>query len=68
MRKTRFLLFDEEVNGKRMIAFASDEGLEILSNGNVCFVDGTFDSAPKSFTQLFSIHCYVSSSVNLMKI
>ncbi|EFP06123.1 hypothetical protein CRE_05849 [Caenorhabditis remanei] len=56
MRKTRFLLFDEEVNGKRMIAFASDEGLEILSNGNVCFVDGTFDSAPKSFTQLFSIH------------
>ncbi|KAF1760118.1 hypothetical protein GCK72_008364 [Caenorhabditis remanei] len=63
MRKTRFLLFDEEVNGKRMIAFASDEGLEILSNGNVCFVDGTFDSAPKSFTQLFSIHCYISEDV-----
>ena len=55
LRKTRFLVFDEDLNGKRFVGFASNEGLEILSNGNVCFVDGTFDCVPKGFTQLFSI-------------
>ncbi|UMM32601.1 hypothetical protein L5515_006333 [Caenorhabditis briggsae] len=54
-----FVLFDGVKNGNRMIIFTSITGLEILAAGSIVFADGTFDSTPDGFTQLFSLHGYL---------
>lgn len=38
-----------------MAIFASDEGLELLANAKELAMDGTFDSSPKPFKQIFVI-------------
>ncbi len=46
---------DGEV-GKRLIIFATDEQLRILFTSSHILMDGTFDSAPPHFEQIYSIH------------
>lgn len=38
-----------------MAIFASDGGLELLANAKELAMDGTFDSSPKPFKQIFVI-------------
>lgn len=42
--------------GKRIIVFAGQETENFLANGKTFFLDGTFKSCPKQFTQLYTIH------------
>jgi len=45
-----FLLFDDGVNEEdRMVIFATDEGLQHLSNSSSWYIDGNFGLAPKDF-------------------
>ncbi|CAF1122404.1 unnamed protein product [Brachionus calyciflorus] len=53
----RFLLFDTN-DSERIISFASDMQLHILSNSKRWHVDGTFKSCPEIFYQVFTIHCW----------
>lgn len=57
----RFLLADriqlvDENAGHRLIVFASDEQLGILFTSSHILMDGTFDSSPPHFNQIYSIH------------
>jgi hypothetical protein len=53
---------------KRIIIFATDEQLSFLFKCTHILMDGTFSTAPKHFTQVYSIHglkhkqCQFSSS------
>jgi hypothetical protein len=40
-----------------MILFATDKQLETLFSSEWIFLDGTFDSCPSQFKQLYTIHC-----------
>jgi hypothetical protein len=40
-----------------MILFATDKQLETLFSSEWIFLDGTFDSCPAQFKQLYTIHC-----------
>jgi len=57
----RFLLadrvqrYDGEVH-QRLIVFATDEQLRTLFTSDHIFMDGTFDSVPAHFHQVYSIH------------
>ncbi|CAO4382504.1 unnamed protein product [Caenorhabditis nigoni] len=63
----RFLVKDSTIQtatgSSRMIVFASDFGLDLLADSRTVFCDGTFDAVPSPFTQLFTIHAYISESV-----
>ncbi|EGT46205.1 hypothetical protein CAEBREN_07919 [Caenorhabditis brenneri] len=63
MDGNKFLISDTKINGKRMLIFASQGGLELLAEGNVIFADGTFECVPDGFSQLFTVHTYISESV-----
>ena len=52
-----FLLCDEYVEGKRMIAFGTAAFIKLLTTGKV-FGDGTFKQCPSNFYQLYTIHGY----------
>ncbi|XP_035228101.1 uncharacterized protein LOC118200265 [Stegodyphus dumicola] len=51
----RFLLYDNESRGSRIIIYATDEGLNELSKSTVWYMDGRFDVVPKFFNQLYVI-------------
>ena len=55
----RFLLGEDGEGDNKIIAFASDRGLKELSNAETYYVDGTFDTAPRLFYQLITIHAFV---------
>lgn len=46
--------------GNEFLIFASQQDLSYLCNSDELAMDGTFDTAPPLFTQLFTIHGYVS--------
>ena len=57
----RFLLADrvQRADGeivKRMIVFATNEQLRLLCSCSHIMMDGTFDSSPPNFEQIYSIH------------
>ncbi|CAF1356593.1 unnamed protein product [Adineta ricciae] len=57
----RFLLADriQRVNGEigqRMVLYATDEQLRLLFDCSHILMDGTFDSCPPHFDQIYSIH------------
>ena len=59
--RQRILLADriQRVEGnvaKRMIVFATDEQLRLLFGCSHILMDGTFDSSPPYFDQIYSIH------------
>jgi hypothetical protein len=52
----QFLRYDNEDDTKRELIFASDISLEILANSTKWHVDGTFQTCPKLFYQILTIH------------
>jgi hypothetical protein len=51
-----FLIYDNgPTASKRMLVFASEEGLELLAQSHRWLMDGTFDSCPSIFDQLYVI-------------
>ena len=52
-----FLRYDNKKSNKRIVIFASDEGLSILASSTEWFCDGTSKSSPpKIANQIFPIH------------
>lgn len=49
-------LFEDTQDGDRILVFTTAENLNILRKNLYWLVDGTFDIAPKMYTQLFSFH------------
>ncbi|XP_025192763.1 uncharacterized protein LOC112592834 [Melanaphis sacchari] len=64
---SKFLLFDNyEINGptkNRILIFCTREGLELMSESEHWFADGTFKSAPSIFTQIYTIHVLIYNTV-----
>ena len=54
----RFLLIDLCMSrGKdRILVFSSDQQLELLFESETVFMDGTFDTTPANFKQVYLIH------------
>ena len=57
-----FLLYDnrQDVNN-RVIAFATEDNLRLLAEVDTFFMDGTFDTAPPLFKQIFTIRIAFST-------
>ena len=51
----RFLLF-ETSGSERIIGFATDKMLELLCDGHLAIMDGTFRVSPLLFFQLYTFH------------
>ncbi|CAF1631582.1 unnamed protein product, partial [Didymodactylos carnosus] len=47
---------DKTRGNERILIFATDEQLQLLFNSTQIFTDGTFDSCPPFFYQLYVIH------------
>ncbi|KAF4527869.1 hypothetical protein B566_EDAN014789 [Ephemera danica] len=58
-----FLAFDSGPGDERILIFATQRGLQCLARSDVWFCDGTFDTAPNLFEQLYSVHCIVENMV-----
>ncbi|KAK3093890.1 hypothetical protein FSP39_021504 [Pinctada imbricata] len=52
----RFLLTDSNDAGRRIIIYATDSNLELLTNCSTIYGDGTFYVCPGVFNQLYSLH------------
>jgi hypothetical protein len=67
----RYLLSDktQSINGnveKRIIVYATDEQLRLLFTSSHIMMDGTFDSCPPHFDQLYSIHAIKNNQSKLL--
>ncbi|CAI6343263.1 unnamed protein product [Macrosiphum euphorbiae] len=61
-----FLLYDsnDEKSGKpRILIYSIEENLNLMTNCNNWYADGTFSSAPSIFYQLYTIHGIQYSNV-----
>ncbi|XP_060874428.1 uncharacterized protein LOC132948119 [Metopolophium dirhodum] len=61
-----FLLYDsnDEKSGKpRILIYSTEENLNLITNCNNWYADGTFSSAPTIFYQLYTIHGIQYSNV-----
>ena len=59
----QFLIHDSGPgSNQRVIVFASSEGIRHLATKGDWFMDGTFDTAPKLFTQLYIIRAKLGES------
>ena len=59
----QFLIHDSGPgSNQRVIVFASSEGIRHLATKGDWFMDGTFDTAPKLFTQLYVIRAKLGES------
>lgn len=56
LRGELFLLFDSNENGKRILIYTTMNNLKILKKCKVWQGDGTFDTVPNIFEQLYTIH------------
>ena len=56
LNNDRFICADKTTKNKRIIIFATDRQLEMLFESEWIFLDGTFDSCPSQFKQLYTIH------------
>lgn len=58
-----FLLYDNGPEAaNRLIAFATEENIRLLANADTFFMDGTFDTAPPLFKQIFTIRIAFSTT------
>jgi hypothetical protein len=57
-----FLVYDNGSETDRMLIFGSDTGLRILADSDSWFMDGTYDTAPSQFSQLYVIRSAVGDS------
>ena len=51
-----FLQYDLQINGQRLLIFESAEGVNFVSEAPHWFVDGTFETVPPQFAQLYTFH------------
>ncbi|CAF0979719.1 unnamed protein product [Brachionus calyciflorus] len=59
--KELFLLFDSGADDKdRFFIFGNEKNLKLLEKSHI-FADGTFDIAPKLFSQVYSLHVYLKN-------
>ena len=61
-----FLKSDISVGDKRHLLFVTQEQLQLLAKARNWYVDGTFKVVRRPFTQLFSIHTFISVMVTLI--
>lgn len=59
----KFLICHKTAPGKPMIIFSSETSIDLLSQSEVIFTDGTFECTPSGYTQMFTIHGYISDNV-----
>ena len=57
LNSKQFLCADRFIRNKRLMLFATDKQLEMLFSSDWIFLDGTFDSCPSQFKQIYTIHC-----------
>ena len=57
-----FLIYDSGARADRMLVFASEPALRHLARAETWYMDGTFDSAPLLFHQLYVIRVPVENS------
>ena len=62
-----FLQKDIQVDTKHHILFATDVHLKVLKKAQRWFVDGTFKIVKEPFTQLLTIHAFITEN-NITKI
>jgi hypothetical protein len=56
-------LYDNGQNANnRVIAFAAEDNLRLLAEADTFFMDGTFDTAPPLFKQIFTIRIAFSTT------
>ena len=56
-RGDQFLLYDSGVGDvNRILLFATDQGINLLSTSDNWFGDGTFDVSPDIFFQVYTVH------------
>lgn len=61
---SRFLLFDSGVGDlNRIFIFASDIGIQLLSESEHWYADGTFKVCPEVFFQLYTLHAQRGGSI-----
>lgn len=60
----QFLQHDSE-DDDRILILASDRGMDTLERSPHWFGDGTFDTTPVMYMQVYSIHCVHGMSSNL---
>ena len=57
-----FVFYDSGIGDeKRILIFATSSGIELLSNSDHWFCDGTFSSCPEIFYQLYTIHAMLQN-------
>ncbi|EGT58485.1 hypothetical protein CAEBREN_13498 [Caenorhabditis brenneri] len=59
----KFLICQKTAPEKPMIIFSSETSIDLLSQSEVIFSDGTFECTPSGYTQMFTIHGYISDNV-----
>lgn len=59
---SQFLIYDNGTNSDRMLVFASDIGLKVLAESDTWYMDGTYDTCPKQFNQLYVIRVPVGEN------
>lgn len=55
----RFLLV-EDGDDDKVVIFATDDNLKLLTEAECLFVDGTFHTCPEVFYQIFTVHAFRS--------
>ncbi|XP_060071015.1 uncharacterized protein LOC132550930 [Ylistrum balloti] len=60
----QFVLFDDNRDNSRILAFATTSNLEILSTATTLYCDGTFYTCPRFFSQLYTIHAMIDNQMH----
>lgn len=56
----KFLLYDSELCGQRILVFGTKEGLQLLNTSPKWYMDGCFKTKKSMFAQIFTIHVMVN--------
>ncbi|XP_060082120.1 uncharacterized protein LOC132561410 [Ylistrum balloti] len=59
----QFVLFDDNRDNTRILAFATTSNLEILSTATTLYCDGTFYTCPRFFSQLYTNHAMIDNQM-----
>ncbi|KAG5872329.1 hypothetical protein JTB14_037577 [Gonioctena quinquepunctata] len=57
-----FIAIDEKIDDSRIIALFSKKGKNAIASSKSFYMDGTFKSCPKKFTQIYTIHIDLGGS------
>ena len=54
----QFLLIENGNENDRMVIFTTSDNLRYLSNADIIYMDGTFQTCPSLFYQIFTLHAF----------